>query len=105
MTSAYKKDAMSTIDRISAPRPLRRALRPRTIFALLLAAAALGGCARYDMTLTNGGRVTNVRKPTRSKDGSYWSYVTASGTTNTVPAGRVISIVRHGDKTGAFISQ
>ena len=63
---------MSTIERISAAKPVRRALNPRAFFALLLAAAALCGCARrYDMTLTNGGRVTNVRKPIRSKEGGY----------------------------------
>ena len=96
---------MSTIEPISAPRPARRALRPRTFFALLLTAAALCGCARYDIALTNGGGVINVRKPTMSKDGSYWSYITAKGTTNTIPASRVINVVRHGEKSGAFISQ
>jgi hypothetical protein len=47
------------------------------------------------MTLTNGGKVTNIRKPKISKDHSYWSYVTDKGTTNIIPAGRVISVSPH----------
>ena len=86
---------MSTMKRISDPRPARRALHPRSLFVLLLAAATLCGCVRYDMTLTNGGKVTNIRKPKISKDHSYWSYVTDNGTTNIVPAGRVISVGPH----------
>ncbi len=96
---------MSTIKRISAPRPARRPLGPRTLFALLLTAAALCACARYDMTLTNGGSVTNVPKPTRSKDGSYWSFVTAGGKTNVIPASRVLNVYRHGDTNWMFGKQ
>jgi len=90
---------MSTIEHISAPRPVRRALSPRTIFALLLTAAAFCGCVRrYDVTLTNGGRMTNVRKPTRSKEGGVYTVTTSSGQTITIPASRVVNIVPHGDK-------
>jgi len=39
--AGHKKEVMSTIEHISAHRPVRRALSPRTIFALLLTAAAL----------------------------------------------------------------
>ena len=86
---------MSIMKRISAPRPARRAFNPRSLFVLLLAAAALCGCARYDMTLTNGGKVTNVRKPKFNKDGGYWSYIAANGVTNIIPAGRVVSVGPH----------
>ena len=90
---------MSTIERISAPKPVRRALNPRVMFTLLLAAAALCGCARrYDMTLTNGGKVTNVRKPIRSKEGGSYICTTANGQQLVIPADRVLSIVPHGDK-------
>ena len=90
---------MSTIERISAPKPVRRALNPRALFALLLAAANLCGCARrYDMTLTNGGRVTNVRKPIRSKEGGNFTFIAADGKQHVISADRVLSIVPHGDK-------
>jgi hypothetical protein len=89
---------MSIVEPISAHRPVGRALKPRALFALLLTAAALCGCARYDMTLTNGGQVTNVRKPELDKQGGYWSYVTASGQKIKIPASRVVTIVPHGDK-------
>lgn len=93
---------MNIIERISAVWLVRPALKPRALFALLLTAATLCGCARYDMTLTNGGRVTNVRKPTYNKQGGYYSYVTAGGQTNIVPASRVVSVVPHGDKDQNF---
>jgi hypothetical protein len=89
---------MSIIERIAARKPAGRALNPRAIFALLLTAAALCGCARYDMTLTNGGTVTNVRRPKLDKEGGCWIYVTASGQKIKIPASRVVTIVPHGDK-------
>jgi hypothetical protein len=91
---------MNIIERMAAPRPVRRALARPIIFALLLAASAFCGCVHYDMTLTNGGRVTNVRKPTYNAEGGYWTYVTADGKHITLPASRVVSVVPHGDKKG-----
>jgi hypothetical protein len=93
---------MSIIEIISSARPVRPTLRPRTFLALLLAAATLCGCVRYDMTLTNDGRMTNVRKPVRSKDGTYYTIKTADGKTFTIPASRVVSIVPHGDTKSEF---
>ena len=55
-----------------------------------------------DMTLTNDGRMTNVRKPVRSKDGAYYTIKTADGKTYTIPASRVVSIVPHGDTKSEF---
>jgi len=90
---------MSIIERISARGTVRPALNPRTLFALLLTAAALCGCARrYDITLTNGGRMENVRKPVRSKEGGDWTCTTASGQKLTISSSRVLSIVPHGEK-------
>jgi hypothetical protein len=91
---------MIFIERIAARRPGWRGLHRPIIFALLLAATALCGCVHYDMTLTNGGRVTNVRKPTYNAEGGYWTYVTADGKHITLPASRVVSVVPHGDKKG-----
>ena len=89
---------MSIIERISGHRPVRRALIPRAIFASLLTAAALCGCVRYDMTLTNGGAVTNVRKPILDKQGASWIYISHDGKTNSISASRVVKIVPHGEK-------
>jgi hypothetical protein len=83
----FNKDAMTAMKRI---------------FALLLAAATLCGCVRYDMTLTNGQRVSNIRKPARSKDGTTYTFVSADGKTFTVPARRVISIAPHQETKGEF---
>jgi hypothetical protein len=77
----------------------------KRICALLLTAAVLCGCVRYDMTLTNGQRVANVRKPTRSKDGTTYTFVSADGKTFTVPARRVISIAPHKETKGEFGDQ
>jgi hypothetical protein len=92
---------MSIIEIISSPRPIRPALRPPTLLALLLA-AALCGCVRYDMTLTNGGKMTNVRKPVRSQDGTYYTIKTADGKSYTIPASRVVNIAPHGDTKSEF---
>ncbi len=96
---------MSTIENFSSPRPVRRALRPRPFLALLLAAAALCGCVRYDMTLTNGQMMSNVRKPVRSKDGTYYTIKKADGTAYTIPASRVSNIAPHGDTNWMFRNQ
>jgi hypothetical protein len=90
---------MSMIERTAARRPDRRAFNLRTLFALLLTAAALCGCARYyDMTLTNGGRVEGVRQPKLDRQGGSWTYITRDGKTNLISASRVINIVPHGEK-------
>jgi hypothetical protein len=89
---------MSIIERISAQRPVRRTLKPRTMFALLLAAAALCGCARhYDLIMTNNRAVTNVRIRDLNKHLGYFTCVTATGREFRVPAGEVTSICPHGD--------
>jgi len=95
---AGKKEVMSIIERISARSPTRRALGPRTFFALLLAAAAVCGCARhYDILLVNSQTVTNVRIPDLDKHAPYYTYITAGGRKVTIPAGRVAAISPHGD--------
>ena len=95
---------MSIIQRISGGGPARRAFQPRVFFVLLLAAAALCGCVRYDMTLTNGERITNVRKPEYNPKGGYWTYTSPSGKKYTISASRVVNVVPHGDTNGMFNS-
>jgi hypothetical protein len=96
---------MSIIKRILVPRSIRRTPGPRTLFVLLLTAAALCGCARrYDILLVNGDRVTNVRKPTFDTQAGYWTFV-AGGAKHVISAGRVVNIVPHGDTNWMFSNQ
>jgi hypothetical protein len=94
---------MSIIERISARSPVRSALIPPTLFALLLSAAALCGCARhYDIIMTNNRTVTNVRIPDLDKHLGYYTYVTAGGHKFQVPASSVSYIGPHGDTNWMF---
>jgi len=64
-----------------------------------LAASLLAGCAQhYDMMLTNGMRITNVRKPVLDRDNSVYVYKDVAGNVRYVNAGRVIEIKPHSDK-------
>ena len=75
----------------------------RALLVLLLAVTALCGCARYDVVMTNGRGMTNVKKPIRSKDGTYYTVKLPSGKEEIIPAGRVVSIVPHGDAQSAYL--
>jgi hypothetical protein len=70
-------------------------------FLLLLAVTTLCGCMRrYDVILTNGRELTNVRKPALNKEGGYFYYINAHGQTNTIPATRVVEIRPHQESKG-----
>jgi len=101
---AGKKEVMSIIECISACGPIRRVPPARTLFALLLAAAALCGCARhYDILLINSRQpITNVRIPDLDKNLGYYTYITAGGHRFTIPAGQVTYICPHGDTNWMF---
>ena len=65
-------------------------------FPLLLTVLLLTGCAhRYDMTLTNGVRVTNVTKPVLDQESGQFIYKDVAGSEHQVNAGRVLSIQPH----------
>ncbi len=65
----------------------------------LFSAALLAGCAhRYDMTLTNGQRVTNVTKPVLKRDVGAYFYKDVAGNVHHVSAGRVVEIAPHSSK-------
>jgi hypothetical protein len=65
----------------------------------LFSAALLSGCAyRYDMTLTNGGRVTNVTKPVLDRDTGVFTYKDVAGNVHHLNAGRVVDIAPHSDQ-------
>jgi hypothetical protein len=70
---------------------MKKAL-PCAVLALLLWA----GCAHhYDMTLTNGIRVTNVTKPVLNTDTDQYTYKDVAGNEHQVSAGRVLEIKSH----------
>lgn|GEM_PF-2200168 len=92
----HRKEAMNTQEPNAAARRVGRALPARTILALLLAAGVVAGCARrYDMILTNGGQLIDVRKPTRDPSGGFYSYVDGRGKTNFISVARVVEIHPH----------
>jgi hypothetical protein len=65
----------------------------------LFSAALLAGCAhRYDITLTNGSRVTNVTKPVLDRSAGVFTYQDVAGHDHKVSAGRVVEIGPHSDK-------
>jgi hypothetical protein len=74
----------------------RRFPAERMLLAGLLA-AALCGCARYDITETNGIKLVNVKWPVRSADGTYYTVHLADGQTIKFPSSRLISVVPHGE--------
>jgi hypothetical protein len=65
----------------------------------LLAAVLLSGCAhRYDIMLTNGGRVTNVTKPVLDRETGVFTYNDVAGHEHKISAGRVVDIGPHSKK-------
>jgi len=65
----------------------------------LLSAALLAGCARhYDMTLSNGTRITNVTKPVLSREAGAFYYKDVAGKVHHVSSGRVLEIKPHSEK-------
>jgi hypothetical protein len=70
---------------------------PISLLAVL--AALLSGCAhRYDMTLTNGIRITNVSRPLLDRDQGIYTYKDVTGQSREVSAGRVVEIEPHSNK-------
>jgi hypothetical protein len=69
------------------------------LLACLLCAALLTGCAhRYDMTLTNGARITNVTKPFFDRNEGAFYYKDVAGKIHHVSSGRVVEIKPHSRK-------
>jgi len=79
-----------------------RDLHGRALARLLpwvFCAALLTGCAhRYDMTLTNGYRITNVSKPEFHKDEGAFYYKDVTGKVHHVNSGHVVAIDPHSSK-------
>jgi len=93
-----------SIDRDSSKEDTRFAqglhcLKVAKLLPWLFAAALLSGCAhRYDITLTNGSRVTNVTKPVLDRDIGVFTYKDVAGHEHKLHAGRVVDIGPHSNK-------
>jgi hypothetical protein len=73
--------------------------KPARLLAWVLAATLLAGCAHhYDITLTNGIRLTNVTKPVLDRDSGVYTYKDLNGRVRHVFAGRVVEIGPHSSK-------
>jgi hypothetical protein len=69
------------------------------ILPLFSSTALLAGCAhRYDITLTNGVRLTNVTKPVLHRDDGVFIYKDVTGKEHHVNAARVVDIGPHSNK-------
>jgi hypothetical protein len=65
----------------------------------VFSAALVTGCAhRYDMTLTNGTRITNVSKPEFHRDEGAFYYKDVTGKVHHVNSGHVVEIRPHSSK-------
>ena len=65
----------------------------------VFSAALLTGCAhRYDMTLTNGARITNVTKPVFDREQGAFYYKDVAGKVHHVSSGKVVEIKPHSRK-------
>ena len=69
---------------------------------MLVTALLLAGCAhRYDMTLTNGVRVTNVTKPLLNQESGQYTYKDVAGNQRHVSQSRVLEIKPHSSRSDA----
>lgn len=74
----------------------------KKVLPLLVVTVLLAGCAhRYDMTLTNGVRVTNVTKPVLNSDSGQFTYKDVAGNERHVSASRVLEIKPHSHSINA----
>ncbi len=68
--------------------------------ALLLVTVALAGCrSSYDLTLSNGNRITGVTRPVLDKKTEQYHFKLADGRELTIPASRVRVIEPHGESS------
>ena len=71
----------------------------KKLLSLLLLTTLASGCARhYDMTLTNGVKVSNVTRPHLDKEGGRYIYKDVTGHEREINASRVTQISPHSNK-------
>jgi hypothetical protein len=65
----------------------------KTLFALFTA-VLLVGCARYDVTLNNGSKLSNVSKPKLDKERQVY-VISGGGKTREIKSSRIVLIEPH----------
>ena len=71
---------------------------------MLVTALLLSGCAQhYDMTLTNGVRVTNVTRPVLNSEAGQYTYKDVAGVERHVSQSRVLEIKTHSRRNDAAL--
>ncbi len=74
-------------------------IRMKMLFPALAAVLLLAGCAhRYDVTLTNGVRLTNVSRPLLDRESGVYVYKDIAGHKRQVIASRVEEIEPHSSR-------
>lgn len=77
----------------------------KKVLPVLVTALLLAGCAQhYDMTLTDGVRVTNVTKPILNEEAGSYSYKDVAGNVRHVSQSRVLEIKPHSRRNDALSS-
>jgi hypothetical protein len=61
----------------------------KTLVLLLMITALVGCRTRYDITLSNGSKISGVSKPQLDRNSGYYVFTEASGKTNFIPSMRV----------------
>lgn len=67
----------------------------KKLFILFVAAVCFVGCARYDVSLSNGTRLNNVRKPVLNKKTGVYTIKMLNGNKIEVPEYRIREIQPH----------
>jgi|GEM_PF-1212016 len=67
----------------------------KKLIVLFLAAACLVGCARYDVSLSNGTRLNNVHKPVLDKNTGIYTIKMLNGDKIRVPEYKIREIQPH----------
>lgn len=67
----------------------------KKLIVMLFAVVCLSGCARYDVSLNNGTRMVNMRRPVLDKQNHIYIIKDASGNKHEVPQGKVSLIEPH----------
>jgi hypothetical protein len=67
----------------------------KKLIALSLAIVCLAGCARYDVTLNNGSRLINMRRPALDKNTGIYTIKDAAGNKHRIPRSRISLIEPH----------
>jgi hypothetical protein len=91
-----EKHSLEAVSHAAQP---RFGIKLISLLSCLCAAMLLMGCARhYDLTLTDGTRITNVTKPVLDRQTGVFSYKDVTGHVHQKNAAHVVEIAPHSSK-------